>query len=119
MIKKYRRHILTFIILVLIFAGWLIFFARGPLQENISWGVTFSVPQAEGLGLDWRETYLALLDDLGIRQFRLVAEWDRMEPKAGEYDFSSLDWQLSELEKRGGKALVVIGMKVPRWPECH
>lgn len=105
----------VFLIVVFFF----MFVGQGERRENIIWGVTFSVPQAEGLNLDWQKTYLTLLDDLGVRRFRLVAEWDRLEPQKGEYDFSSLAWQLSELEKRGGRAIVALGMKVPRWPECH
>ena len=27
--------------------------------------------------------------------------------------------QLEELEKRGGKAILVVGFKQPRWPECR
>ena len=118
-LKKYLWWSFAVISGFIIFVLYFMLVGQGAKVERISWGVTFSVPQAEGLNLEWQKTFLSLLDDLGVRQFRLVAEWDRLEPKAGEYDFSSLDWQLSELEKRGGKAIVAIGMKVPRWPECH
>ena len=30
-------------------------------------GVTFSQPQAEYLGLDWKKTYLDMLDNLKVR----------------------------------------------------
>ena len=33
------------------------------MQKDINYGVTFSNRYAEDLGLDWRETYLAILDD--------------------------------------------------------
>ena len=118
-IKPYLWWGLVVASTLLVVVFFFMFVGQGNKEERIVWGVTFSVPQAEGLGLDWRKTYLALLDDLGVKQFRLVAEWNRIEPKEGKYDFSSLAWQLDELEKRGGKAIVAIGMKVPRWPECH
>jgi len=42
-----------------------------------------------------------------------------MEKNENSFDFSDLDWQMNELQKRNIKTVVVIGMKVPRWPECH
>ncbi|MEK7618925.1 MAG: endo-1,4-beta-xylanase [Patescibacteria group bacterium] len=82
-------------------------------------GVTFTPGQAESFGLDWKETYTALLDDLGVRHFRLVAYWDAIESARGKYFFDDLDYQLDELAKRNGKAVLAVGRKVPRWPECH
>lgn len=42
---------------------------------DMQYGVTFSTEYAESLSLDWREVYIALLDDLGVRHFRLNAYW--------------------------------------------
>lgn len=96
------------------------FFVGKPKEaRNVSWGATFSHSYAEGLGLNWREIYLALLDDLEIRKFRIPLYWDELEPEKGEFNFSNWDWQLRELEKRNGKAILAIGMKLPRWPECR
>ena len=117
--KKYLKWFLIAASIMLILISFFLFSGEGKKEEHILWGVTFSIPQAEGLNLDWRAAYLAMLDDLKVRQFRLVAEWDRTEPQAGKFDFSSLDFELNELGKRGGKAIVALGMKVPRWPECH
>lgn len=82
-------------------------------------GVTFSSAQAKTLGLDPQETYRAILDDLGVRRLRLIAYWEEVEPRPGAYEFSSLDFQIKEAEKRGAKTIVALGMKLPRWPECH
>jgi len=81
-------------------------------------GVTFSQLQSERYGLNWKENYTALLDDLKFRHFRLVAYWDRIEPQKGQFDYSELDWMLDEADKRGAKVTLTIGQKVPRWPEC-
>ena len=88
-------------------------------RTSQKWGVTFTPGQAVSLGLDWRETYKALLDDLGIRYVRLVAYWNIIEKKQGEYFFDELDEQMNELAARGGSAILAIGRKLPRWPECH
>jgi len=83
------------------------------------WGVSFSPAQAENLGLDWRETYIAALDDLHVSAIRLSAYWNRIEKKRGVYDFTELDWQVEEAARRDVKILLAVGRRLPRWPECH
>ncbi len=87
--------------------------------KNPTFGVTFSNLYAQELGLDWQKTYLAILDELQVKNLRLVAYWSEVEPRQGEYDFSALDWQIEQAAKRGVKIILAIGQRVPRWPECH
>ena len=83
-------------------------------------GVSFSTSHAESIGLDWQETFDALVDDLGVRRFRLAAYWSEIEPTAkGQYDFSNLDYQMDRIAEYDGQAIVAVGYKLPRWPECH
>lgn len=82
-------------------------------------GVTFSYIYAEQIGLDWKDVYLAMLDDLKIKNLRLPIYWDRVELNEGNYDFSAIDWQLEQANKKGAQVIVVVGQKVPRWPECY
>lgn len=86
---------------------------------NPSYGVSFSIKYAEELGLDWKETLTASLDDLGFRRFRMMSYWDLHEKEPGKYDFADLDWQLDEVAKRGGTVSLGLGLRQPRWPECH
>ncbi|OGZ22062.1 MAG: hypothetical protein A2W55_01000 [Candidatus Nealsonbacteria bacterium RIFCSPHIGHO2_02_38_10] len=88
-------------------------------KNDIVWGVNFSQKQAQNLGVDWKENYLALLDDLNVRNLRIASYWDLIEKKQGKYDFSDLDWQIKTAEERGAKVILVVGRKTPRWPECH
>lgn len=88
-------------------------------REDVALGITFSARYASDLGLDWRETYLALLDEIGVRKVRIPVYWDLSEPREGEYDFADLDWQIEETSLRGGEIILSIGQRVPRWPECH
>lgn len=93
-----------------------------PVKANTSetkMGVTFSYIYAAQIGLDWKATYLAMLDDLKIKHVRLPVYWDRVEKSEGEYDFSEIDWQLEQAQSRGVEIILVIGQKVPRWPECY
>ena len=83
------------------------------------WGVSFSVKYAQSLDLDWRQTYLYLLDELQVRQLRLMSYWDTIEPARGQTAFEDLDWQLQQARERGAKVSLAVGLRQPRWPECH
>lgn len=82
-------------------------------------GVHFSKQHAVSLGLDWQETYRALLDDLSVRRVRLSANWPDVEPQPGTFDFRDLDWMMDEANTRGASVLLAVGRRLPRWPECH
>src|SRR5688572_17443133 len=88
-------------------------------REQVSFGATFSKPYAMELGLDWRETYVAVLDDLGVRRLRIPAYWNEIEPAEGDYHFDDLDWQINEAAKRGAAVILAVGLRAPRWPECY
>lgn len=89
-----------------------------PLRP-IRWGVTFSDKFSRHLGIDWKSNFLGIRDDLRPRAMRLIAYWDEIEAERGQYDFSNLDWQLDELKGRTTEVILAVGMKTPRWPECH
>jgi len=89
-----------------------------PPPSQVSWGVTFSALMSKELGLDWRENYSAIINELKPSAIRLVGSWDSIEPKEGQFDFSELDWQMDEAEKAGIPEIIAIGQKTPRWPEC-
>ena len=116
---KFLKIILFFILVILIIAFCFCFVGRAKPAENIKWGVVFSQKHSQDFGIDWKENYLAILDDLRIRDLKVVAYWDLIEKQPDEFDFSDLDWQIEEAEKRDAEILLVIGRKVPRWPECH
>jgi hypothetical protein len=114
---RYKRAVIVLIILFFI----AFIFSRGRIygSSDLEYGVTFSHKQAESLGLDWRETYLAMLDDLGVKKLRLSAYWDTIEAEPGRFDWEYLDWQLAEAEKRNLEIILAVGGRLPRWPECH
>lgn len=94
-------------------------FGRGGEASNITWGVSFDASYAESLGLDWKKTYLSLLNEVGMDHLRLVAFWNLIEPEEGRFDFSVLDFQMIEAQKRGVGITLAVGRRLPRWPECH
>uniref|UniRef100_A0A831YSH0 Glycoside hydrolase family 42 N-terminal domain-containing protein n=1 Tax=candidate division WWE3 bacterium TaxID=2053526 RepID=A0A831YSH0_UNCKA len=106
------------VLAVLVLAAYLLF-GRGGEASQIIWGASFDAVYAESLGLDWKETYLSLLDEVGVDHLRLVAFWDVIEPQGGRFDFSALDFQMAEAQKRGIPVILAVGRRLPRWPECH
>jgi len=91
----------------------------GGERTDVQFGVTFSTLQAESLGLDWRRVYLDMLDDLGVRLVRIPIYWNDVEREEKEFTFDHYHWMFSEAEARDVLVIPVLGMRVPRWPECH
>lgn len=119
---KLRRKI--YLTVVIILAAGFFYLIRKPTgivenPDDIKWGVAFSKPFATEMGLDWREAYLATLDNLGVKRMRLPIYWQDVESEPGKYDFSDYDWMVKEAKKRNTQLILVVGRKLPRWPECH
>jgi len=116
--KCFMIIVLVFLVLAFILF-WSFFLGRPPKAAKIIWGVNFSQKHAQNLGLDWQETYSALLSDLGAKNLKVAAHWDLLELKEGEFYFDDLDWQIREAQDYNAKIILIIGMKTSRWPECH
>ena len=115
-IKNKKKIILIaiFLLIVIIFVYQLNF-----MPKKVIYGVSFSPLQAERLDLDWEEVYLSILDDLKVKYLRLSAYWNTIEIREGVFNWQDLDWQIKKAAERGVKVILVIGRRVPRWPECH
>lgn len=87
-------------------------------SKPLELGVSFIPAYAESLGVDPQETMDAMLG-IGVKHFRLVSYWNQGEPTKGNYDFSQLDWQFEKAEKANAKIVLTLGLRQPRWPECH
>lgn len=123
--RRYERRnegiaLLTFVALVIgLFFVSVIKDNLGLEEREVAFGATFSKSYTESFGLDWKEVYIASLDDLGLRRFRIPAYWNQIEPAQGKFDFAELDWMLREARKRDARVVLAVGRKLPRWPECH
>jgi len=107
--------------LIIVFFIFIVYFSTGnpPKIEKISWGINFSQKHTQFLELDWKETYLAILDDLNVKNIKLSVNWDLIESEKDKFNFADLDWQIQEAQDHDARILLVIGMKTGRWPECH
>jgi len=103
---------------------WFIFNAPFPLNlisqtEDSSFGIVYSTKQAEDLGLDPLVAYEDILNDLNPERLRIITYWDRIEKQNGVFDFSEIDFLMNKAQEKDIKTTLIIGKKVPRWPECH
>jgi len=107
------------VLILLIFFFWLA--SRGQVYKpaELDYGVTFSKSHAQNLGLDWREIYLSIFEDLGMKKIRLPAYWNEIESKPNEFWWQDLDWQIKQAEAHGAEVILAVGARLPRWPECH
>ncbi len=121
-LHKWQRwqRVLLYVVTTIIGLLLLSSFAEAvmPKVKDPNYGVSFSVKYAKELGVDWKANFTALLDDMQIKNYRLMSYWDDTEPQQGTFEFSDLDWQMNEAAKRGAKVSLAVGMRQPRWPEC-
>jgi hypothetical protein len=107
--------LIAMVTLVAVFAVY----AYKSKPERIQYGMSFNTLYAPELGRDWRETYDAIVNDLGVRHLRLAAHWPMVEPYRDVYNFEELDYQLDQAEAVGAEVVLAVGRRLPRWPECH
>jgi hypothetical protein len=120
--KKTIKNIFIGVIAItvgLVIAIGMIFALPMPVSNETVYGVSFSVPHAQYIIGDWKEVYDATLEDLGVKNLRLNAYWNEIEPTEGQYDFADLDYQMDKAAEHGAQVILSIGRKLPRWPECH
>lgn len=119
MVKKIKKIIEVIILLSVAFTVLWLYLADFGKGQRLDYGVTFSQKYAAELGLNWREAYLAILNDLSVKKLRLIAYWDLLERARNKYDFRDLDWQIEQAQANNAQIILTIGQRVPRWPECH
>ena len=88
-------------------------------NRDIIWGLTFSQKAARDMGAEPMQILEEILKDLRPKKIRLVAYWDEIEKGKEMTDFSYLDKELALAEKYEADVILAVGLRVPRWPECH
>ena len=126
--KLWKRILNIIIALVLAWTGFAYGVAEWYLHhhdgEPLVLGTTFVPDYATSYGLDPMQTLQAILEPasqggLGMKQVRLVSYWSDIEGTQGTYDFSQLDQEFALADKYGAQVALSIGLRQPRWPECH
>lgn len=120
-----RIILVILVMLFLYYSVWFLKFAKhyprhiDLIAKEDYWGITFSKKFAGELGLDWKETYIKILDELNVKYIRIPIYWDDIESQEGVYNFSDYDYIFNEGAKRDVKFIANVGYRLPRWPECH
>lgn len=119
----WRKIVLIIAALAVVFLGSCYGIAQWYIHkhtnEPLSLGATFVPGYAQSFGLDPKQSLNAIFADMGVRQIRLVSYWSDIEPTPGHYDFSTLDWEFAMANQYHAKVSLSIGLRQPRWPECH
>lgn len=117
--RRKSKKMLSIFILIIIAIGLYFFLGSAPKPKSIVWGVNFSQMHAENMGLNWRNVYSSIINDLKVKYIKLVINWDWVNGKKDVYFFDDIDWQVKKAEENNVNIVMVIGMKTGRWPECH
>ncbi len=118
------RHRLLVVFGVLLTLGLVTMFGisqwytHSQASKPLLLGTSFIPDYARSLGVDPEQTMDGLIN-IGVKNFRLVSYWNDIEPSPGNYDFSQLDWQFKKAEAAGAHVVLTVGLRQPRWPECH
>ncbi|MBI4036791.1 cellulase family glycosylhydrolase [Candidatus Daviesbacteria bacterium] len=124
--KNHKIHILILIILIILASIFVISNLQTDRENShrpVTYGISFDPTYAKYLGLDPKSTYQSILKDLSIKNIRLSALWDRIEPldsaQGKPFYFEELDWYVSKATQNKAQVILAIGFKLPRWPECR
>lgn len=108
----------TLVVVIGVMYGIARWYIHSTANQPLQLGVSFIPDYAQSLGVDPQENMDALLG-IGVKHFRLVSYWSDAEQTRGTYDFSQLDWQFKKAEAAKAKITLTLGLRQPRWPECH
>jgi hypothetical protein len=114
-----KRRIIIKIFLFIIAILWILSINFSTPKTAPIYGVSFSRFHTDELGLDWKETFMAIQNDLKVRHYRFSAHWPIVEPQKDKYNFEELDFQMKEAYSNGSSVIMAVGRRLPGWPECH
>lgn len=81
-------------------------------------GVTFSSRFAQDLNLVPTDVFSAVVEEIPIDHVRIPLYWNDIERAPSEWDFTDADALMTIAAHANVPVTLVVGMRVPRWPEC-
>ncbi len=96
---RIKLILISIAILLLLLVLGVAFLAQKEKPATITYGMSFNTLYARELGLDWQETYEAIITDLGVRHLRLAAHWPMIEGERDVYNFTEMDYQIKRAEE--------------------
>lgn len=116
--KKVTEGVI-FLLFVFVIAVFASLQANRQQVTPVTYGATFSSAYAESLGLNWRDAYVDTLNTLPLKRLRIPIYWSDLQPTVETFNWEELDWMVDQAEAREISLVLVVGRKVPRWPECY
>ncbi len=117
-----KKIIITLVVILFLILGvfTVLFFTPVVVDStDYVWGVTFSISFSKDMGLDFREVYSAMIEELKPDVVRIPLYWDDIEPEENVYNFEDYDWMIEMAREKNVRLVLAIGQKLPRWPECR
>ena len=115
--------------------GVALWFKLKHQSEPMAWGTSWSFKYARELGVNPYAGFEATIKELPINRIRIMSYWDVHEPVDNQYLWDELDWQFNIVEAYNRKVdaclqtsldcrqkidiSLAVGLRQPRWPECH
>lgn len=119
--QRWIFHVFVIVgfIITLVLFGFAYHQTQAVKDVQTTFGVTYSWTYAQQLNLDPVETYKEIIEELEVTHVRLPLYWSEIEAKQERFDWEIAD-QLVEISAENNVQLTpVVGVKVPRWPECY
>jgi hypothetical protein len=121
--RWWHKLIVSFTVFIVLCLGTMYgiaqWYIRTQSSKPLVLGASFIADYASSLGLDPHAVMKGMADNLHVKQFRLVSYWSDIEQQPGTYNFSELDWEFQQAAAVHAKVSLSIGLRQPRWPECH
>lgn len=120
----HKEHIKIYVLLGLIVLAIILIKSNQLIDlihstEPTNMGISYSPTYAKALGLNPKQTYTEILEDLQVKKVRLNAYWDEIELKPGKFNFTELDYYIDQATTHNASVMLAVGFKLPRWPECR
>ena len=117
-----RSVLFLLIALLIIFANAFANPIPDKKQKNTykpAYGVSYSFEQAGWYGLDPKNDFIKLLDEVKPDWVRIPFFWNLMTNEDGNLKIDDLKFAIEEAQKRNVKVVVALGAKTPYYPETH
>lgn len=123
--KKHHRLLRILVFTIILFFLVILFvnykrFSKLPIpQDEVSYGFSFAPHPYAVAGLDWKKSYIELLDRFNFKWVRIAFYWDQSTDQAGNLNLTDLTFQIEEAQKRNVSVIIAIGAKTPYYPEVY
>ena len=102
---------ITGAVLLFLFTVWLFLAFASTKTYPVNFCISFNQNHAASLGLNWKDTYLALLEDLHPQYIRIAAMWSEVEKEDGKHKRMARKsfWWWGKKRRDGRSSMCLLG----------